>query len=67
MTNALTALALIIDGMQAVNQLTTSLSTIAQMKARAEAEGRDISDSEIAGAKAMVDASTLRLKLLLAD
>lgn len=65
MSNAVQILALIIDGMQAVNQLSSSLTVIAQMKAKAEAEGRDISDAELEGAKAMVEVSTMKLKALI--
>lgn len=65
MSNAVQILALIIDGMQTVNQLSASLTTIAQIKARAEAEGRDITDAEVEGAKALVDVSTARLRALL--
>jgi hypothetical protein len=65
MSNAVAILSLIIDGMQTVNQLSASLTTIAQIKAKAEAEGRDVSSAELEGARALVDVSTMKLKALL--
>ena len=67
MSNAVAILGLIIDGMQTLNQLSSSMSTLAQIKAKAEAEGRDVSDAELEGARALVDVSTARLRAVLGD